>query len=286
MNFTTLSPCKLNLFLYITGKRADNYHNLQTLFVILDHGDTMSFDIDKCQNYINDFESLIDIEGPFDFDKKKNLIYKAAVLFFEHFNIRFRVKVKIDKVLPEGAGLGGGSSNAATVLLVLNKLCNVNASQEELIKLGAKLGADVPIFILGTPAFAQGVGDILKSVDVDSKYYLVVTPKCHVATKDIFQDPNLKRDSQIRDFQTLLKLGYHNDFTQTVVNNYALVGQCLNELVKYGPAYMSGSGSSCFVEFDNLEKAQMALLDLDKSAYRSAFVAKSCKTSSTVLDLY
>ncbi|SPT68227.1 4-diphosphocytidyl-2-C-methyl-D-erythritol kinase [Anaerobiospirillum thomasii] len=285
MHFSCISPCKLNLFLYITGRRPDNYHNLQTLFVILDKGDKMSFNLSDTDADSTDYASLIDIKGPFDFAKEKNLIFKAALAFYKKYDIRRPLCIEVEKFIPEGAGLGGGSSNAATTLLVLNAMCRIHATEDDLIDLGRQLGADVPVFIHGHAAFAQGTGDILHTVDIDEKYYLVVTPKCHVNTSEVFKNKDLKRDWPVRDFKTLISLGYYNEFTKSVANIHSLVGQCLISLVKYGPAHMSGSGSSCFVEFDTLEDAQRALDDLDTSLYRSAFVAKSCNTSCTTLSI-
>ena len=179
MKFEVTSPCKLNLFLYITGKRSDGYHNLETLFVLLDHGDQMTFETSDTKDEVN-------LLTDFGFPVEKNLIYKAAMLLKKETNCKKGVNISIDKVLPQGGGLGGGSGNAATTLSVLNKLWNLNLPEDKLIKLGTFLGADVPIFIKGTTCFAKGIGEILEPVDIENKYYLVATPDCSVPTKVLF----------------------------------------------------------------------------------------------------
>lgn len=248
MTFTCISPCKLNLFLYITGKRDDGYHNLQTLFTILDYGDEMTF---STRN-----DNKVNIEGNFDCDINDNLIFKAITLLKDLSKKDFGIDIKVLKKLKTGGGLGGGSSNAATTLLVLNKILNLNIDQKTLLLRSRVLGADVPVFVNGTSAFAEGIGDILSPKKLEEKYYLVICPDIHASTKEIFAAKDLKRDSVIRTFDELSTLPYHNDFTKTVINLHSKIGQILQELVKYGPAEMSGSGSSLFVEFDNFEEAK------------------------------
>ena len=174
MKFSTVSPCKLNLFLYITGKRPDGYHNLQTLFVILDHGDIMHFETTD--------DDRVELLTDFGFPVEKNLIYKAAMLLKEQTLCKKGVKISIDKVLPQGGGLGGGSGNAATTLMVLNRLWDLKLKEDSLLKMGTSLGADVPIFIKGKTCFAEGIGEILEEKSYPEKYYLVATPECKVPT--------------------------------------------------------------------------------------------------------
>ncbi|SFS90137.1 4-diphosphocytidyl-2-C-methyl-D-erythritol kinase [Succinivibrio dextrinosolvens] len=276
MKYNFLSPCKLNLFLYITGKREDSYHNLQTLFVVLDYGDMMHFETTD--------EGKIELTTDFGFDEKKNLIYRAAKLLQDKTGCSLGATISIDKILPQGGGLGGGSANAATTLLVLNKLWKLNLSEEELIEMGAGLGADVPIFIKGTTCFAEGIGEKLVEVDYPQKYYLVVTPDCSVPTAKLFSSDKLKKDSPSRTYEELLEVPFENCFTPVVISEYPQVEELLKELSVYGKSYMSGSGSSCFVEFDDELSAQKALSQFKQSGYK-CFVARSVKQSSVLQEL-
>lgn len=276
MKYNFLSPCKLNLFLYITGKREDSYHNLQTLFVVLDYGDMMHFETTN--------EGKIELTTDFGFDVKKNLIYRAAKLLQDKTGCSLGATISIDKILPQGGGLGGGSANAATTLLVLNKLWKLNLSEEELIEMGAGLGADVPIFIKGTTCFAEGIGEKLVEVDYPQKYYLVVTPDCSVPTAKLFSSDKLKKDSPSRTYEELLEVPFENCFTPVVISEYPQVEELLKELSVYGKSYMSGSGSSCFVEFDDELSAQKALSQFKQLGYK-CFVARSVKQSSVLQEL-
>lgn len=253
---TTISPCKLNLFLYITSKRDDGYHNLQTLFVILNHGDKMTF-IDT-----NDDEILLSTD--FGFPVEKNLIYKAAKALKRETGCQKGCKISIDKILPQGGGLGGGSSNAATTLLILNKLWELNLPENTLINIGAKLGADVPVFIKGCTCFAEGIGEILTEKKIKNRYYLVATPECSVPTAKLFAHEKLKKDSKVRTFDELINTPFANCFEKVVVHEYPEVQNLLSILSQYGRAFMSGSGSSCFVGFDNLEDAKKAQKHITK----------------------
>lgn len=271
MKFEVTSPCKLNLFLYITGKRSDGYHNLETLFVLLDHGDQMTFETSDTKDEVN-------LLTDFGFPVEKNLIYKAAMLLKKETNCKKGVNISIDKVLPQGGGLGGGSGNAATTLSVLNKLWNLNLPEDKLIKLGTSLGADVPIFIKGTTCFAKGIGEILEPVDIENKYYLVATPDCSVPTKVLFASDKLKKDSPSRSFDELMQTKFDNCFTPVVVNEYPKVKELLDTLSEFGTASMSGSGSSCFVAFDSYDHAKCAQMKIDKLNIKS-FIAKSVSKS-------
>lgn len=277
MKFEVTSPCKLNLFLYITGKRPDGYHNLETLFVILDHGDQMTF---ETSNVKDEVHLLTD----FGFPVEKNLIYKAAMLLKKETNCKKGVDISIDKVLPQGGGLGGGSGNAATTLLVLNKLWDLNLPEDKLIKLGTSLGADVPIFIKGTSCFARGIGEILEPVDIENKYYLVATPDCSVPTKVLFASDKLKKDSPSRSFDELMRTRFDNCFTPVVVNEYPKVKELLDTLSEFGTASMSGSGSSCFVSFDTYDHAKCAQKKIDTLNIKS-FIAKSVNKSPVLTKL-
>ncbi|MGN1280341.1 MAG: 4-(cytidine 5'-diphospho)-2-C-methyl-D-erythritol kinase [Succinivibrio sp.] len=270
MKLSVVSPCKLNLFLYITSKRADGYHNLQTLFVILDHGDHMTFQTDETNR--------VELLSDFGFPVEDNLIYKAAMLLKNRYGCKKGVKISIEKVLPQGGGLGGGSANAATTLSVLNRLWGLNLDEEILIREGASLGADVPVFIKGTTCFAQGIGEILEPVAFRNRYYLVATPECRVPTKELFASDKLKKDSPVRTFEELKSAKFENCFTPVVVHNYPEVQKLLDKLSEFGESYMSGSGSSCFTAFDSYDEALKAK-ELISGYCDSCFVAKSVDRS-------
>ena len=276
MIFDALSPCKLNLFLYITGKLPNGYHALQTLFVVLDYGDKMHFEVTE-----NDKVSLL---TDFGFSVEKNLIYKAAMILKEKCNCHKGVEISIDKVLSHGGGLGGGSANAATTLSVLNKLWDLNLDEKTLIEYGALLGADVPIFIKGCSCFGEGIGEKLVEVDYPQKYYLVATPDCSVPTAKLFFSDKLVKDSPVRSYQELLSLPFKNCFTPVVVNEYPKVQELLDTLSKYGPSFMSGSGSSCFVAFDDFEIAKRAQKEILANGTK-CFIARSVDKSSILKKL-
>lgn len=270
MKISVVSPCKLNLFLYITSKRADGYHNLQTLFVILDHGDKMTFSDSE--------DSKVQLLTDFGFPVEENLIYKAAMLLKHKYGIQKGVKISIDKVLPQGGGLGGGSANAATTLSVLNKMWGLNLDEETLIQDATMLGADVPVFIKGTTCFAEGIGEILKTVPYKNRYYLVATPNCSVPTKELFASDILKKDYPVRSFEELLSAKFENCFTPVVVQKFKEVKNLLERLSEFGDACMSGSGSSCFVAFDSYDEAEKAKMAIS-GICKSCFVAKSVDRS-------
>ncbi|MBO6257935.1 MAG: 4-(cytidine 5'-diphospho)-2-C-methyl-D-erythritol kinase [Succinivibrio sp.] len=277
MNFQCISPCKLNLFLYITGKRPDGYHNLQTLFVILNYGDSMTFETVS--------DDVITLSDVFDFPVKDNLIYKAAALLKNYCAIRSGVRIDIKKVLPQGGGLGGGSGNAATTLLVLNRLWHCNLDEATLIKLGTSLGADVPVFIKGVTAFGEGIGEILTEVSYENKWYLVCTPEgCHVPTPKLFSHKDLKKDSPVYSFDQLMNRPFENCFTKVVTGEYPKVRELLCYLSQFGPAFMSGSGSSCFVPFADEDQARRAYYAVTKSKI-PAFVAKAVDRSPVLVAL-
>ena len=200
------SPAKLNLFLYITGQRTDGYHSLQTLFQFLDYGDT----IDIALRGDGEIRLLTPVEGVAHED---NLIVRAARLLMKVASESNRLPkgsgadISIDKRLPMGGGLGGGSSNAATVLVALNHLWQCGLSIDELAALGLTLGADVPVFVRGHAAFAEGVGEILTPVEPEEKWYLVAPPGVSIPTPVIFNDPDLPRNTTKRSIKTLLKCG-------------------------------------------------------------------------------
>ena len=272
------APCKLNLFLYITGKRPDGYHNLQTLFTFLDDGDDI-------EAQLTDKAGQIELHGPFDFPPERNSMFKACSLLFELAHrrgkeVKHGICFKVEKRIPEGGGLGGGSSDGAAALLLANCMTGLNFTNDELCTLAVKIGADVPVFTRGHSAFASGVGEKLQPVDLPQRYYLVAAPHhCQVNTARAFADPALKRDSPQRSLDELLRLPPHNDFTDSVVKNYPEIGQLLELLVKYAPAHLSGSGACCFASFDSRQAAEKAFNAIKSQHHGPLFLARSLNRS-------
>lgn len=278
--FQVLSPCKLNLFLYVTAKRADGFHDLQSLFCILDHGDTMRFEVK------DDGKGEFNLLNNMGFAVEDNLIYKAWKKLTTVSGKNFSATVDVDKRLPMGGGLGGGSSNAATTLLVLNHLANLGFDNNKLCDIGAQLGSDVPFFVAGHSAFVEGRGEVLNPVTVPEKFYLVITPRCHISTKEIFTNEELKQHySPVRSFDELMATEFGNDLIPIVRNNYCEIGHTLDRLVKYGVAAMSGTGASCFVSFDSEQQAQEALSDFKADFEYDAFIARSVNVSHVITAL-
>ena len=290
---TRLSPAKINLFLHITGRRADGYHNLQTVFRLLNWGDYLHFSIsDKAVTTIDRSEDVNSLCGQLltlagteaiTASIEDNLIFKAASTLLaaaigsnklpEQLP---QVKVILDKRLPMGAGLGGGSSNAAITLITLNEIWQFNFTQNELIKIGAKVGADVPIFIFGQDAIATGIGEELNAIDLPDQHYLILTPDAHVNTAQLFTHPQLQRDiaplsiatiqDQSSDYLQYLNAPYQNIFTPVVTSLAPAVDEALRylqslEAQALGIARMTGSGSAVFLPLDASIATDKALLE-------------------------
>ncbi|WP_373963726.1 4-(cytidine 5'-diphospho)-2-C-methyl-D-erythritol kinase [Kosakonia sacchari] len=252
------APAKLNLFLYITGQRADGYHTLQTLFQFLDYGDTLSIEPRRD----GEIRLLTPLEGVPD---EENLIVRAARLLIQRAAQSGRLpagsgaEIAIDKRLPMGGGLGGGSSNAATVLVALNHLWGCKLSVDELAELGLRLGADVPVFVRGHAAFAEGVGEILTPVNPPEKWYLVAHPGVSIPTPVIFKDPELPRNTPQRSIDTLLKCEFGNDCEVIARKRFREVDAALSWLLEYAPSRLTGTGACVFSEFDTESAARQVL---------------------------
>jgi 4-diphosphocytidyl-2-C-methyl-D-erythritol kinase len=257
--------------LRITGKRADGYHDLQTVFQFIDCCDQVSFRRRSDKDVVRARE----IEGV---PAEQDLVVKAARLLRERSGVSEGVEIKVQKNLPMGGGVGGGSSDAATTLCVLNRLWEVDFSQSKLMELGLSLGADVPVFINGRAAWAEGVGDKLTALELNEPWYVVIVPACHVSTKDIFSDPELTRDS-IPITITGFVSGAHreNDCRSVVVSRYAVVRKALEALSIYGEARLTGTGACVYAEFPEEEQAEQAKNGL--MADWSCFVAKGLNGS-------
>ena len=270
------SPAKLNLFLYITGQRADGYHTLQTLFQFLDYGDT----IDITPRSDGEIHLLTPVEGVAHED---NLIVRAARSLMKAASESNRLPkgsgadISIDKRLPMGGGLGGGSSNAATVLVALNHLWQCGLSVDELAALGLTLGADVPVFVRGHAAFAEGVGEILTPVEPEEKWYLVAHPGVSIPTPVIFNDPDLPRNTPKRSIKTLLKCEFGNDCEVIARKRFREVDAALSWLLEYAPSRLTGTGACVFAEFDTESAARQVL---EKApAWLHGFVARGVNIS-------
>ncbi len=246
-----LSPAKLNLFLHITGQRSDGYHNLQTLFQLLDYGDSVSIDVHN--------EARLTLECPgLDVPPEQNLAMRAAGMLQHAAGTDQGAHIVIDKKIPAGGGLGGGSSNAATVLLGLNYLWNTQMSLAELAALGLELGADVPVFVHGNSAWAEGIGEQLTTTSIPPQTYLVVAPPCSVATAEVFRHRQLTRNTAPITIAAFFTEGGRNDCEDVVRELYPEVDNALNFLEKFGPAKLTGTGGCVFLTCDNDEAALAA----------------------------
>ncbi|HAS3609110.1 TPA: 4-(cytidine 5'-diphospho)-2-C-methyl-D-erythritol kinase [Vibrio cholerae] len=264
------SPAKLNLFLYITGRRANGYHDLQTLFQFLDHGDELTITANNSGN-ITLSPALADVT------LEDNLIYKAAMALKNAAQSPLGADIQLHKVLPMGGGIGGGSSNAATTLVALNYLWQTGLSDDQLAEIGLALGADVPVFTRGFAAFAEGVGEELSAVEPEEKWYLVVRPAVSIATKDIFTHPQLMRNTPKRDLASLLTTPYENDCEKIVRSLYPEVDKQLSWLLQYAPSRLTGTGSCVFAEFSSRKDAQAVFAQLSDNVL--AFVAQGRNVS-------
>ena len=276
MTTTWPSPAKLNLFLYITGQRPDGYHTLQTLFQFLDYGDTLTI----TPRTDGQLRLLTPVAGVPD---EENLIIRAARLLMKAAAETGRLPagsgadISIEKRLSMGGGLGGGSSNAATVLVALNHLWQCGLPEDELATLGLTLGADVPVFVRGHAAFAEGVGEVLTPVDVAEKWYLVAHPGVSIPTPIIFRDPELPRNTPVRSIETLLNCEFGNDCEVIARKRFREVDDVLSWLLEYAPSRLTGTGACVFAEFDTELAARQVLEQAPE--WLQGFVAKGVNLS-------
>ncbi|MCL4113770.1 UNVERIFIED_CONTAM: hypothetical protein GTU68_003970 [Idotea baltica] len=260
------SPAKLNLFLYITGRRDNGYHELQTLFQFVEFGDELTVSANSETSSITITPEIPGVA------LEDNLIWKAATALQQYTSTSFGADIELKKVLPMGGGIGGGSSNAATVLVALNYLWQLNLSDDQLAEIGLQLGADVPVFVRGHAAFAEGVGEQLQPANPDEKWYLVVKPQVSIATVDIFTHSELTRNTPKRALSTLLEQEYVNDCEKIVRMLYPEVDKQLSWLLQYAPSRLTGTGSCVFAEFSSKKEAESVLEQLPDTV--SAFVAR------------
>ncbi|OCY17975.1 4-(cytidine 5'-diphospho)-2-C-methyl-D-erythritol kinase, partial [Acinetobacter pittii] len=239
------SPAKLNLFLHITGRRENGYHELQTIFQLIDLYDWMTFTPTLGEE--------IKIDGLSEVRAEENLIYRAAQILKPHAKKFCGLHIKIEKNIPMGAGLGGGSSNAATTLIVLNQLWECGLKQEQLADYGVKLGADVPIFIYGKNAWAEGIGEHLSFIDLDQKQFIILKPDCFISTQLLFSQKTLTRDSKTTKFcaYQLEPSNFGNNFEPLARQLYPEVEEAMQYLDQFGQAKLTGTGACVFIEVTN-----------------------------------
>lgn len=246
------APAKLNLFLHITGRRPDGYHELQTVFQFLDFGDALAFAVR------DDGAVRRSGPGPAGVAVDDDLTVRAARALRQCTGSRLGCDIVLDKRIPLGGGLGGGSSDAATTLVALNRLWRLDLPPAELAHLGLTLGADVPVFVHGHAAWAEGVGERLTPVAPPEPWYLVVTPDCAVDTREIYQAPDLPRATAPVAWADFVAGRTHNDFVGVVRRRYPPVAAALDWAGRFGPARLSGSGASVFVNFAARDAANAA----------------------------
>ena len=264
------APAKLNRMLHIVGRRADGYHLLQTVFQFLDRGDWLWFEPRADGAIVRDGEVM-------GVPAEADLIVRAARLLQQASGTRQGASVRIAKHIPMGGGLGGGSSDAATVLLALNHYWQTGLSLTQLAELGLRLGADVPVFVHGHAAWAEGVGEQLTPVDLDEPWFLVLVPACHVATGAVFNDPELTRNAPLITIADFLRGAGGNVCEAVVYRRHAEVAAAAAWLEQYAPARLTGTGACVFAAFTDLQAAAR-VRDCLPSAWQG-FIARGCNRS-------
>ena len=262
------APAKINLFLHVVGKRGDGYHELQTAFQFLDYNDELTFELNK--------EGTIRRNYDFGFDEEADICLRAAHLLKSYAAPDNGVTIGLHKRIPMGGGLGGGSSEAATTLLALNQLWQTGLERKELARLGLELGADVPVFVEGRAAWAEGVGEQLTPVDFAEPWYLVLNPEIHVSTARVFAHKHLTPGPQMMKIRALEQgvdaLFGENQLEPIVRAEYPEVDALFEWLDQYGQARMSGSGSSVFLPVSSQQQGLQILAE--KPSFSTGFVAK------------
>ena len=236
------APSKLNLFLHITGRRENGYHELQSIFQLIDLCDWLEFEPRTDQE--------IHIEGLNSVDLSQNLIYKATQILKPYAQTATGLSIRLEKNIPMGAGLGGGSSDAATTLIVVNQLWQCGLNTEQLANLGVQLGADVPIFVHGRNAWAEGIGERLTFIDLDQKQYIVLKPDCFISTQLLFSQKTLTRNTKSSKFcaYQLKPSDFGNNFEPLARSLYPEVDEAMQYLDQFGVAKLTGTGACVFTE--------------------------------------
>lgn len=270
---TLPAPAKLNRMLHIVGRRDDGYHELQTLFQFLDHGDTLHFSLRE------DSEIVLTPPLP-SVAASDNLIMRAARLLRQETGCRIGVDIYLDKRLPMGGGLGGGSSDAATTLLALDRLWELGLGLDRLAELALRLGADVPVFIRGQAAWAEGVGERLVPVSLDTPWFVIVHPGIEIATSQVFSDAQLTRNTPPISMARALLEGpraWRNDCEPTVRRLYPVVGEALDWLSGFAPTLLTGTGACLFCRLTHENEANKILRRVGNDWL--AFKARGCNVS-------
>ncbi|MFM7708867.1 MAG: 4-(cytidine 5'-diphospho)-2-C-methyl-D-erythritol kinase [Gammaproteobacteria bacterium] len=250
------APAKLNLCLYVVGRRADGYHELQTVFQLIDLCDLLAFEVDP-EGGITRIDDAAAAPGALaDIPSDDDLVVRAARALQAASGTPQGVRIRVRKRIPMGGGLGGGSSDAATTLRVLDRMWGTALGSEALAALGLGLGADVPVFVRGRSAVGEGVGECLTPVDLPARWFLVIHPGVAVPTRDVFQAPELRRDSPRLSVPQLLAGPGHNDCEPVVRARVPEVADALDWLARHAPARLTGTGSCIFAAFDSAAAAE------------------------------
>lgn len=282
---TLPAPCKLNLFLHILGRQEDGYHRLQTVYQLLDYADTLHF------TRTEDDEITVHPVLP-NTPPKENLIYRVAKVLQTASKTAHGAKIQVKKKLPMGGGIGGGSSNAATTLLGLNHLWRCGLNLDQLASLGSEIGADIPVFVRGKTAWAEGIGVDLKALELEERWYLVLAPDCHVSTATVFNHKDLTRDSPTITVAAFFEKGGKNDCQPLVERLYPQVREAVDWLGQHWPgqhglgqhglghlgsAQLTGTGACVFAAFPDEQTAQQVFAKRPK--HLNGFVAKGVNNS-------
>lgn len=264
------APAKLNLMLRIVGRRADGYHELQTVFQLLDHGDRLAFE-PRADGLIRK------LDPPPGVPEDNGLAVRAARLLQQASGTRLGADIRLDKRLPLGGGVGGGSSDAATTLVALNHLWGTGLDEDRLAELGRQLGADVPVFVRGRSAWAEGVGERLTPLDLPERWYVVACPPVHVSTAELFADPKLPRDMPRITPDDFWNGEHGNAFEPLVVQRHPIIATALNMLRPFGEPHLTGTGACVFCACTSEEAAEQARSTLP--AVWTSFTARGVNRS-------
>ena len=264
------APAKLNLMLRVVGRRPDGYHLLQTVFQLLDHGDELRFAVRPD----GEIRRLGDVPGV---APEADLVVRAARLLQRETGCRLGADIEVRKRVPLGGGLGGGSSDAATTLLAIDRLWGLRLGQARLAALGLDLGADVPVFVWGRSAWSEGIGEVLTPIDLPETWYAVVRPPCAVCTGSVFADPELTRNSPLTTISAFFAGSRGNDCLAVVQRRYPPVGVALDWLGRFGTAQLTGTGSCVFAAFEREAQARAVVASLP--AGHEGFAARGINRS-------
>ncbi|CAL4320418.1 4-diphosphocytidyl-2-C-methyl-D-erythritol kinase [Buchnera aphidicola (Protaphis terricola)] len=277
MKYIWPSPAKINLFLYITGIRKDGYHYIQSLFQFLNYGDTLEIIPNKTGN-IKLFSKKKSISNTNNIIIQAAHLLKSKALYYKKMHCTtLGAKIFLNKKIPIGSGLGGGSSNAATTLIVLNKLWKTKFTLKQLAQFSLKIGSDIPAFIMGRTSIIEGIGEILHPIENKKKWYLIIYPNIKILTKHIFYNSFFIKKHPKKSIELLLKTPFSNDFENIVSKKFIKIKKLISILSYYAPTRMTGTGSCVFSEFNDKVSAQKIFSLLPKNI--QGFITKSVNTS-------